>query len=186
MSIFTQIRDAVTAPVRSSIKFDPILNKVTTGHFSLSVSAYKDRVAAGVHELYSSDPLAQKLGIKESSVTKVAIIAGYVVAAYFTYGLAAKAMGGSTATTTATTTTTTSTAEQALTAIQAADALNKANEAKKAKAAADAQAQADAAAALAAEQRAQAVQKANASAPLTSLNTGVILAALAAGAALLM
>lgn len=88
MSFFTRIRDVVTAPAKSFIAFDPLAHKLATGKFSLSVKGYKERVAAGVHELYKNDRLAQKLGIKESSVTKVAVVAGYVVATYFTAGAA--------------------------------------------------------------------------------------------------
>lgn len=94
MSLFTEIRNFADAPRKSFEAFDPILHKLTTGHFNLSVASYKARTAAGVHELYSQDRLAQKLGIKESSVTKVAVVAGVIVATYFTAGAASGAFSG--------------------------------------------------------------------------------------------
>jgi hypothetical protein len=94
MSLFTQIRNFVEAPLKSTAAMDPLLHKLTTGHFNMSVRGYKQRVAAGVHEMYSQDRLAQKLGIKESSIVNVVAIAGVVVAVYFTAGAASGAFGG--------------------------------------------------------------------------------------------
>jgi hypothetical protein len=94
MSFFTTLRNFVTAPVKSLIAVDPILSKITTGHFRGGITGYKQRVAGGVHEMYSQDRLLQKLGVKETSIVKVAVIAGYVVAIYFTAGAASGAMSG--------------------------------------------------------------------------------------------
>jgi hypothetical protein len=180
MSLFTTVRNFVTAPAKSFVAFDPILHKLDTGKFSLSVSAYKDRVAAGVHELYSQDRLAQKLGIQETSVVKVAVIAGYVVAAYFTAGLSSgllSSTGGTAASGGLT-------AGDAYEAVTVAESLNKANQQKKA--AADQQAAQVQAQAQAAEANKQAAIAAQLNAKDPAVSTGVVLAALAAAAAILM
>jgi hypothetical protein len=182
MSLFTTIRDFVQAPMTSFVAFDPILNKLKTGHFNLSIGDYKKRVAAGVHELYSQDRLAQKIGIKESSVTKVAVIAGYVVAAYFTAGAASGAFES--AGTSSVGTGTGLTASNVYEGLSVAESLNKANQQKKAAADQQAAQQAAEAQAVAAQQQAALAQQLNAK-PATPLSTGAILSIIAIAASLL-
>jgi hypothetical protein len=178
MSLFTTIRDFVQAPMTSFVAFDPILNKLKTGKFNLSVSSYKQRVAAGVHELYKEDRLAQKVGIKETSVVKVAVIAGYVVAAYFTAGAASGMFSGGTSAGTGLT------ASNVYEGVSVISALDKANQQKKA--AAEQQAAQAAAQSQAVEAEKQAALAAQLQAkPLTTANVGSILAVIAAAAALL-
>jgi hypothetical protein len=173
MSFFTKVRDFVTAPVKAAVKLDPILTKLTTGTFSLN---YKSHVTAAVHELYIADPIAKKLGIKETSIAKVAIIAGYVVAAYFTVftlGLGAGLLGSG------------GTASAVSQGISAAVALN--DMAQKKKAADEAASQQAAAAAQAAEAEKQAKiaeQLAVQTKPAT-MNAGAVISLLAIAAALL-
>jgi membrane protease subunit (stomatin/prohibitin family) len=176
-SLFVTIRDFVQAPMTSFVAFDPILNKLKTGKFNLSVSSYKQRVAAGVHELYSQDRLAQKIGIKESSVVKVAVIAGYVVAAYFTCGAASGVFGGGSGTAGGVS------AGDVYQGVSAAEALNKANQQKKA--AADQQAAQAAAQAQAAEAEKQAAIAAGLNQKSATVSPAAILTILAAAAALL-
>ena len=92
MSFFTRIRDAITAPVRVIIKADPLISRLTTGHFQGGMRGFRARTAAGVHEAMT-DPIFKRLGIREKDVTNIVVIAAIVVATYFTAGAASSAMG---------------------------------------------------------------------------------------------
>lgn len=157
MSFFTTIRNFVTAPVKSLVAVDPILNRITTGHFRGGITGYKQRVAGGVHEMYSQDRLLQKLGVKETSIVKVAVVVGYVVAIYFTAGASTGAMAGGGGAGAGGIT-----AAEAEQGISLALALDKANKQKKARAEAEAQNAAAQQAATVADQQAATVAQANA------------------------
>ena len=77
--IVQQLHTFLNAPIMSTIAADPILSWAETGRFS----SHGERTAAGVHELYTQDRLAQALGVKESDVVKVVEVAQVIVAIYF-------------------------------------------------------------------------------------------------------
>lgn len=93
-SLWTQFTNIIKAPIKSTLAADPLLSKLRTGHLQGGFKGFKARTAAGVHEIYKTDKLAQKLGIKESAITNVVMVVGAVVAIYFTAGAASSAMGG--------------------------------------------------------------------------------------------
>jgi len=83
------ITKIVLAPVRSLAAADPIIRRITTG----KVGTNNERIAGGVHALYSADPVAKNVGVKEDDAVKAAKIAGAIAAIYFTAGAASSAMG---------------------------------------------------------------------------------------------
>lgn len=84
------VSNFLTAPIKSTIAADPLLSWVETG----KLASFHNRTKAGVHELYKEDRLAQRLGVKESSVVTVVEIAAVCVAIYFGCSFAASALSG--------------------------------------------------------------------------------------------
>lgn len=186
MSFFTRIRDIATAPLKSVVKADPLLNRLTTGHFTGGFKGFRERTAQGVHELYKVDKLAQRLGVKEKHVVNVVMVAGVVVATYFTAGAASGALSGAGAGAGAgagvgTGLTTGITAGDILTAAQAVRSIQQARGAKKEQQEAQAQAEREAVTASEMEKQAVAAQQAVKPAdPAKAIGAGLILVALAA------
>lgn len=80
----------LAAPIRSTIVADPLMSWIQTG----KLGSYHNRTKAGVHELYKEDRVAQRLGVKESSIVTVVEVVGICVAIYFSCGFASSALAG--------------------------------------------------------------------------------------------
>jgi hypothetical protein len=176
MSLFTQIRDMVTAPVRIVIATDPLLRKVTTGKFQGGISGYN----AAWHEattIMAADPVAKALGIKENQIFVVGRVVGIIVATYFTAGLAAGVFAGM------------NVGEAVTVALKVGMAAKAISDQQKAKDEASKQQAAAAAQAAEAEKQAAIAQSTAAKTatpnPLTGLTPGAIVTLIAAAAALL-
>lgn len=79
----------ISAPIRSVAAADPLYSKARYGKFGSA----NQHAAAGVHELYSSDPVAKRSGISEKNTVKIAKAAGAAAAIYFTGGALASYYG---------------------------------------------------------------------------------------------
>lgn len=172
MSLFTKIRDAIEAPVKAVMKFDPLYQKLTTGHFTGGITGYNARWRAAIHEVYKVDPISSKIGIKESTIFNVGRVVGVVVATYFTAGLAAKVFAGM------------SVAEGVGTALKVGMAAKAISDQQKAKDEASKQQAVAAAQAAEAEKQATIAAQLNAK-PSTPVSTGAILSIIAIAASLL-
>jgi hypothetical protein len=86
---FTVIKNVLVTPVKIIMKADPGIQRLTTGHLQGGFAGFHARIASSVHEEYQVDPVAKRLGVKESDITNAVIVAAIVVATYFTAGYAA-------------------------------------------------------------------------------------------------
>lgn len=88
--VVKKVEKFAVAPIKAVAKMDPLYQKLTTGH----VGSNSQRIAAGVHELYSADPVAKNVGISEKDAVTAAKIAGAAAAIYFTAGAASSLYAG--------------------------------------------------------------------------------------------
>lgn len=87
--VVKKVEKIAIAPLKAVGRMDPLYQKLTTGH----VGTNDQRIRGGVHELYSADPVAKNVGVREKDAVTAAKIAGAAAAIYFTAGAASSFYG---------------------------------------------------------------------------------------------